>query len=98
MVALRDRYRDGIPTRSSAAERQDAETLYKLLEAIGGEKLVGPSKTLVVGTYWMGTSGGKDAKIGNAADKGTGRGENRNDADDAPDRGRDDGITPASDR
>ncbi|WP_245396427.1 ABC transporter substrate-binding protein [Jiella sonneratiae] len=51
-TTLRDRYREGIPDRSAAEERTDTERLYGLLSEIGGEKLVGPSKTLQPGTYY----------------------------------------------
>lgn len=49
---LRDRYRDGIPDRPAQAEEADAARLFEVLAAIGGEKLVGRSKTLPPGTYW----------------------------------------------
>ena len=69
LTTLRDRYREGIPTRSAAAERKDAETLYGLLADIGGEKLVGPSRTLVDGTYWMGPTAESKAGTGQAEAK-----------------------------
>jgi len=55
---LRDRYREGIPSRSAADEEADAKMLYRLLAEIGGEKLVGPSKELAEGTYWPGLADG----------------------------------------
>ncbi|MBP0616624.1 ABC transporter substrate-binding protein [Jiella mangrovi] len=51
-VKLRDRYREGIPARSGTAEAKDTEKLYEILAKIGGEKLVGPAKTLSPGTYY----------------------------------------------
>jgi len=55
---LRDRYREGIPSRSGAEEAADTEKLYEVLAEIGGEKLVGPSPTLVEGTYFDDTKNG----------------------------------------
>jgi NitT/TauT family transport system substrate-binding protein len=49
---LRNRYRDGIPKRPVADDEADAAKLYGVLEAIGGEKLVGKGKTMAPGTYW----------------------------------------------
>lgn len=58
LQTLRDRFREGIPSRSAADEEADARTLYRLLAGIGGEKLVGPSMELVEGTYWPGLADG----------------------------------------
>ncbi|EAU40080.1 ABC transporter substrate-binding protein [Fulvimarina pelagi HTCC2506] len=55
---LIERYREGIPARSAADEVKDTETLYALLYEIGGEKLVGPSESLVEGTYYAGLGDG----------------------------------------
>lgn len=52
LLALRDRYRQGIPRRPAAAEEADARLLHDVLADIGGEKLVGRSTTLAPGTYW----------------------------------------------
>ncbi|MCS6878539.1 MAG: ABC transporter substrate-binding protein [Geminicoccaceae bacterium] len=49
---LRDRYREGIVERWGDAERQAAAELYAILAELGGEALVGKSKTLVDGTFW----------------------------------------------
>ena len=49
---LRDRYREGIPTRPVAAEEVDAAKLYQVLAKIGGEKLVGPAAEMAPGTFW----------------------------------------------
>lgn len=49
---LRDRYRDGIPTRSPKDEQADAAILFGVLAGLGGEKLVGKATSLPPGTYW----------------------------------------------
>ncbi len=54
LETLRDRYRDGIPSRPVADEVADAAKLYAILAEIGGEKLVGPAKEMAPGTYWSG--------------------------------------------
>lgn len=51
---MRDRYREGIPARPIAEEESDAAALYRELERLAGEKLVGPGKSLDPGTYWSG--------------------------------------------
>ena len=58
LAILRDRYRDGIPTRSAAEEAEDTRALYRLLAEIGGERLVGPAPELVEGTYFTGRKNG----------------------------------------
>ncbi|MDJ0448967.1 ABC transporter substrate-binding protein [Methylocystis sp. JR02] len=50
----RKRYVAGIPKRSIAEEEKDAAALYKVLAETGGEKLVGPGKTLAPGTFYKG--------------------------------------------
>jgi NitT/TauT family transport system substrate-binding protein len=52
LVAYRQRYREGIPQRSVAAEEADARTLYAVMAELGGAELVGPGKALDPGTYW----------------------------------------------
>jgi NitT/TauT family transport system substrate-binding protein len=42
---------EGIPNRDLSAERADAERLYAILERLGGERLIGPAKTLPAGLY-----------------------------------------------
>ncbi|MER9226329.1 ABC transporter substrate-binding protein [Mesorhizobium sp. M0664] len=49
---LRDRYRQGIPRRPVAEEAADAGKLYRVLAAIGGEKLVGRAPEMAPGTFW----------------------------------------------
>jgi NitT/TauT family transport system substrate-binding protein len=52
--ALRRRYREGIPERSTAENESDAKVLYQFLRELGGEKLVGPGADLAPGTFWKG--------------------------------------------
>lgn len=52
LAALRDRFREGIPTRPLSEEVEDTATVYALLAELGGEELVGPSKTMAPGTFW----------------------------------------------
>lgn len=54
LLALRDRFREGIPVRDLNDEIRDAEIIYRVLAKAGGEKLVGDSAVLVDGTYWEG--------------------------------------------
>lgn len=51
---LRDRFREGIPTRPVAEEEADAAMLYALLARIGGQKLVGKAPEMANGTFWQG--------------------------------------------
>jgi NitT/TauT family transport system substrate-binding protein len=48
---LRDAYREGIPRGDETTMRTAAAALYDLLAGIGGETLVGPSRTLPPGTF-----------------------------------------------
>jgi NitT/TauT family transport system substrate-binding protein len=52
LETLRDRYREGIPTRPIAEEAADAAKLYHVLAEIGGERLVGKATEMAPGTYW----------------------------------------------
>lgn len=52
LAVLRNRFREGIPTRDLNEEIKDAEIVYRVLKDLGGEKLVGESTVLVDGTYW----------------------------------------------
>ncbi|MFO1101716.1 MAG: ABC transporter substrate-binding protein [Methylocystis sp.] len=54
----RKRYVAGAPKRPIAEEEADARTLYGALAALGGEKLVGPARTLDPGTFYKGAEGG----------------------------------------
>ncbi|MBX2879105.1 MAG: ABC transporter substrate-binding protein [Granulosicoccus sp.] len=49
---LRDKFRQGIPSRPVQDEIVDAGVLYEVLAGIGGKKLVGDSPVMVEGTYW----------------------------------------------
>ena len=53
--ALRRRYREGIPERSTAQNESDAKVLYQFLREFGGEKLVGSAPELAPGTFWKAT-------------------------------------------
>ena len=52
LEVLRDRYREGIPTRPVAEEEADAGKLYRVLAEVGGEKLVGAAPEMAPGTFW----------------------------------------------
>ncbi|MFN3548402.1 MAG: ABC transporter substrate-binding protein [Mesorhizobium sp.] len=52
LLALRERYREGIPARPAAEDEADAARLYAALAELGGEKLVGRSPVMAPGTYW----------------------------------------------
>lgn len=52
LVALRERFREGIPSRPLSEEMADTAKVYKFLAELGGEKLVGRSKTMAPGTFW----------------------------------------------
>ena len=52
LAKLRDRYREGIPTRPIAEEEADAAKLYRVLAELGGEKLVGTAPEMAPGTFW----------------------------------------------
>jgi NitT/TauT family transport system substrate-binding protein len=56
--SLKRRFRDGIPTRALALEEADATRLYDVLARFGGEKLVGPARTVPAGLYWSGLRDG----------------------------------------
>jgi NitT/TauT family transport system substrate-binding protein len=57
LALYRKRYVAGIPRRDLGQEEADAATLYGLLAEIGGEKLVGPAKTLDRGVFYKGGEG-----------------------------------------
>ena len=54
--ALRDSFRQGIPTRFGDAEIAAAEQVFAILAELGGESLIGNSKTLDPGTFWAGST------------------------------------------
>lgn len=51
-IELRDRFRDGIPSRPVADEVADAKTLFGVLAELGGTELVGKGSGFPDGTYW----------------------------------------------
>lgn len=55
--AYRDRYRDGIPRRTTADEEADALILFRVLAATGGSELVGPARELDPGTFYRAAGG-----------------------------------------
>lgn len=52
LIALRDNFREGIPSRPLAEEVTDTAEVYSFLAELGGGKLVGDSKTMAPGTFW----------------------------------------------
>lgn len=52
LTTLRDRFREGIPSRPVADEIKDADLLYSVLAELGGPKLVGKSPSMAEGTFW----------------------------------------------
>jgi NitT/TauT family transport system substrate-binding protein len=59
LQTLRDRYRDGIPSRTPKEEEADATILFGVLAGLGGEKLVGKATALPPGTYWSALTDGE---------------------------------------
>jgi NitT/TauT family transport system substrate-binding protein len=51
-VALRQEYRNGIPTRFGVDEIRAAEQVFSILADIGGEDLTGSTNHLSAGTFW----------------------------------------------
>jgi NitT/TauT family transport system substrate-binding protein len=58
LPVYRDRYIEGIPRRSVAAEEADARALYGLLAKLGGQELVGKASELSPGTFFRGGPNG----------------------------------------
>lgn len=52
LIALRERFREGIPSRPLAEEREDTRRIYAVLAEIGGPDLVGPAPEMAEGTFW----------------------------------------------
>ena len=52
LQTYRKRYREGIPRRSIDDEEDDARTLYRVLQTVGGRELVGPASELAPGTFY----------------------------------------------
>lgn len=55
-LALRDAFREGVPTCFGEAEQQASAKAFTLLAELGGKKLVGDTKDLAAGTFWSGTA------------------------------------------
>jgi NitT/TauT family transport system substrate-binding protein len=53
-LALRNGYRNGIPTCMEADYLTQVNTVFKVLGENGGDKLVGKSRVLSEGTFWSG--------------------------------------------
>lgn len=56
--ALKQRFREGIPTSTPTQERDDTAIVYQKLAEIGGEQLVGPATEMAPGTFWSGLESG----------------------------------------
>ena len=54
LYALRDAYRAGVPRRFGAAETDAARRVFEVLAKVGGDELVGSSRSLSDGTFWSG--------------------------------------------
>jgi len=54
LMVLRDRFREGIPSREFSDEVNDAGAIFSVLAELGGKKLVGNADKMADGTYWMG--------------------------------------------
>ena len=55
--ALRDRFREGIPSRPIPEEEADAAKMFALLKDLGGTDLVGKAESFPAGTYWSALAG-----------------------------------------
>lgn len=51
-IALRQEYRNGIPTRFDTEEIRAAEQVFSILADIGGQDLTGSTNHLSAGTFW----------------------------------------------
>lgn len=51
-IALREEYRNGIPTRFGAQEIRAAQQVFSILADIGGRALTGSTSHLSAGTFW----------------------------------------------
>jgi len=58
LLVLRDRFREGIPSRPLGDEIADTAIVYGVLAELGGEKLVGQARSMAPGTYWGGAGSG----------------------------------------
>jgi NitT/TauT family transport system substrate-binding protein len=55
---LKERWRQGVPTRPIADEERDTAAVYAFLAKAGGEKLVGKATEMAPGTFWPGLKSG----------------------------------------
>ncbi|RFO97446.1 ABC transporter substrate-binding protein [Rhodoferax lacus] len=53
-VALRNGYRNGIPTCEYADAQANVASVFRILAETGGDRLVGKSRSLSEGTFWNG--------------------------------------------
>ena len=52
LVALRDRFREGIPKHDAAQLERNAQTVFDVLKKQGGKKLLGAQVRVAPGTFW----------------------------------------------
>ncbi|MFC7400511.1 ABC transporter substrate-binding protein [Chelatococcus sp. GCM10030263] len=57
-AAMRRGFIEGIPSRPMAEEQADAARVYAVLADLGGDRLIGPAKSLPAGLYWEGRADG----------------------------------------
>jgi NitT/TauT family transport system substrate-binding protein len=50
--ALRDAYREGIPSSFNEQDRAAAINLYSILAELGGQRLVGNAREIPAGLFW----------------------------------------------
>lgn len=55
-IALRDAFREGVPTCFGKEEVDASEKAFALLAELGGKKLVGDATALAADTFWSGTA------------------------------------------
>ncbi len=55
LIALRNRFRDGIVKRWSAGEQADTNRLFDLMAESGGSDLTGGAQAIATGTFWQGS-------------------------------------------
>lgn len=55
---LKERWREGVPSRAVEDEERDTAAVYDYLAKAGGEKLVGRATEMAPGTFWPGLKSG----------------------------------------